>query len=90
MLRAPPVLAPPAVPWLPAAERPAAGSGSAAVTWNPPSGSGPALNVPPQRCTRSRMPMIPCPVPAAATLTEGNAAGRPPSSVTRMTRSESV
>ncbi len=66
------------------------GSGRAAVTSKPPSGSGPASKVPPHRCTRSRMPMIPWPVPAAAMPALPSPAGKPPSSVTRMTRSASV
>ena len=34
-----------------------------ALTWKPYPGSGPALNSPPSRLTRSRIPMMPCPLP---------------------------
>ena len=44
------------------------GSGRLAVTWNPPSASGRALNLPPHRWARSRMPMIPCPAVAGGSL----------------------
>ncbi len=35
------------------------GSGRVAITWNPPSGSGPAVKSPSHRCARSRMPARP-------------------------------
>ena len=84
-----PVLLPAVVP-RPKAGGTAGGSGSSAMTWNPPAGSGPALNLPPHRLTRSRMPVIPWPVPVGEMLAAASPAGRPPSSVTRMTRSASV
>jgi hypothetical protein len=40
--------------------------GSSAATSKPPSGTGPAENVPPSSATRSRMPARPCPCPLAA------------------------
>ena len=43
----------------PDGHRAGAGSGSRAATRKPPPGRGPAVNSPPSRATRSRMPVIP-------------------------------
>src|SRR6266498_1574945 len=75
---------------------PAGAKGSRALTSNPPHGRGPAVNSPPSSPQRSRIPTIPRPgsaelplmVPAGGCGLAASSPGasRPPSSVTRTSR----
>ena len=67
-------------------EPPSAGSGSRALTLNPPSGRGPAVRLPPAAATRSRIPVMPWP----ELMANGGLAGPRPAPAARVPAPGSV